>query len=79
MYEITVDEYICLGLGETNDLRETQAELLSELLGLWEEYRKHVSVVCLAGAYTQLTPGSAAVGDEFSDPCDWIKNLGANV
>lgn len=67
---------IRLDPGETNDLRETQPELFSELLALWEEYRKDVGVVGLAGEYTRPTPGSVAVVDEFSDPYAWIKYIG---
>lgn len=62
--------------GETEDLREKEPQLFSELLVLWEEYRKDVGVVGLGGEYTRPTPGAPATTDEFSDPYAWIKYMG---
>jgi arylsulfatase A-like enzyme len=64
--------------GETNDLKEKLPGLFNEMLGLWEQYKKEVGVVGLAGEFKHYLPGdkSAKVIDEFSDPIGWIKFIG---
>lgn len=76
LFNIAVDP------GETRDLREERKEVFEELLGLWEEYKKEVGVVGLAGEYERVVQGKvtgkggASVLDEFEDPYGWIKYIG---
>lgn len=72
LFNITTDP------GETTDLTEEQPDLLKEMLQLWEEYRKEVGVVGLAGEYEQVIQGSkgTSLQDEFEDPYAWIKYIG---
>ncbi|KAH7145501.1 alkaline-phosphatase-like protein [Dactylonectria estremocensis] len=63
--------------GEVNDLAEEKQELLKEMLGLWEEYKKDVGVVGLAGELsTHPQGGLLNVFDEMDDPYAWIKYIG---
>ncbi|KAH8812766.1 alkaline-phosphatase-like protein [Xylogone sp. PMI_703] len=64
--------------GETNDLREKEPERFAEMLALWEEYRKEVGVVGLAGEYARAVQGAQAttLKDEMEDPYAWIKYIG---
>lgn len=63
--------------GETEDLRDTYPETFSEMLALWEDYKKEVGVVGLAGEYKRPVPGDTSVMvDEFNDPYAWIKYIG---
>lgn len=63
--------------GETNDLREQMPELFRELLACWDEYKKEVGVVGLAGEFKRPTPGDPSFAvDEFADPLGWIKYIG---
>lgn len=69
---------IRLDPGETHDLREEEPGKFEELLALWENYRKDVGVVGLAGEYPSVVQGrysGAGVVDEFSDPYSWIKYI----
>ncbi|KAH7165274.1 alkaline-phosphatase-like protein, partial [Dactylonectria macrodidyma] len=62
--------------GEVNDLAEEKQELLKEMLGLWEEYKKDVGVVGLAGELSTQPQGLLNVFDEMDDPYAWIKYIG---
>lgn len=64
--------------GETNDLRNQQPSIFSELLVLWEDYKKEVGVVGLAGEYQSAVQGDprTSIRDEFEDPYSWIKYIG---
>ncbi|OQV07022.1 hypothetical protein CLAIMM_11515 [Cladophialophora immunda] len=69
---------ISLDPGETHDLRETEPEKFQALLALWENYKKDVGVVGLAGEYPSVVQGKFSgngVVDEFSDPYSWIKYI----
>jgi arylsulfatase len=65
--------------GETNDLRELEPEKFDKLLVLWENYKKDVGVVGLAGEYPSVVQGKYSgdgAVDEFFDPYGWIKYIG---
>ncbi|KAJ9498021.1 hypothetical protein H2202_006624 [Exophiala xenobiotica] len=64
--------------GETTDMRDRQPEVFAELLALWEEYRKDVGVVGLAGEYPKAVQGAqqTTLKDEMEDPYAWIKFIG---
>lgn len=64
--------------GEIKNLSEARPETLQEMLALWEEYRKEVGVVGLAGEYPRAIQGDAGTyaKDEFEDPYAWIKYIG---
>ncbi|KAJ4863384.1 sulfatase domain-containing protein [Trichoderma breve] len=64
--------------GETNDLSKEEPERLKEMLVLWEEYRKEVGVVGLAGEYPKAVQGAqqTTLKDEMEDPYAWIKYIG---
>jgi arylsulfatase A-like enzyme len=64
--------------GETTDLSKEQPDLFKEMLQLWEDYRKEVGVVGLAGEFQQVIQGKegTAPQDEFDDPYAWIKYIG---
>ncbi|RDW59106.1 alkaline phosphatase-like protein [Coleophoma crateriformis] len=64
--------------GETNDLAERHPERLTEMLGLWDEYKKDVGVVGVAGDYPAAVQGDpkTTLVDEFEDPYCWIKYIG---
>ena len=57
--------------GETNDLAGENPGLLADMLQLWEQYKKEVGVVGLAG---EFVVGGPPV-DEFEDIGKWMKNL----
>ena len=64
--------------GETTDLSKSSPEILVEMLELWEQYKKEVGVVGLAGEYQQVIQGNkeTSIKDEFDDPYAWIKYIG---
>lgn len=62
--------------GEVYDLADKQPALLQEMLSLWEEYKKDVGVVGVAGEYEASVQGSGSVFDEMEDPYAWIKYIG---
>lgn len=64
--------------GEVYDLADKEPELLKEMLELWEEYKKDVGVVGVAGEYEAGVQGDAATTlvDELEDPYAWIKYIG---
>lgn len=64
--------------GETTDLRDKETKVFQELLELWEEYRKDVGVVGLAGEYGRAVQGAqqTTLKDEMEDPYAWIKYIG---
>ncbi|KAL6874321.1 alkaline phosphatase-like protein [Trichoderma longibrachiatum] len=64
--------------GETNDLSKKEPERLKAMLALWEEYRKEVGVVGLAGEYPRAVQGAqkTTLKDEMEDPYAWIKYIG---
>ncbi|KAK4234451.1 arylsulfatase [Achaetomium macrosporum] len=64
--------------GEVSDLSQQYPELLEEMLELWEEYKKDVGVVGLAGEYEAAVQGDerTTVVDELEDPYAWIKYIG---
>jgi hypothetical protein len=60
--------------GETNDLKDREPELFTEMLALWEVYRKDVGVVGLAGEYPRPTPGGRRLSMNFR-----IRMLGSSM
>lgn len=64
--------------GETEDMSKSEPETMSEMLHLWEEYRKDVGVVGLAGEFQHVIQGNkeTSIKDEFDDPYAWIKYIG---
>lgn len=64
--------------GETNDLRDKEPALFTEMLALWDEYKKEVGVVGLAGEYPRAIQGAqkTTIEDEMSDPYAWVKYIG---
>ena len=64
--------------GEIHDLSEKEAEKFKEMLVLWEEYKKEVGVVGLAGEYPRAIQGAqqTVLKDEMEDPYAWIKYIG---
>ncbi|KAF4465227.1 Arylsulfatase [Fusarium albosuccineum] len=64
--------------GEVDDLSEKHPQLLQEMLELWEEYKKDVGVVGLAGEYEAGVQGDTktTLVDELDDPYAWIKYIG---
>lgn len=62
--------------GEVHDLADEKSELLKEMLGLWEVYKKDVGVVGVAGEYPAIIQGQGSVFDEMDDPYAWIKYIG---
>ncbi len=64
--------------GETTDLRDREPQVFAELLALWEDYRKDVGVVGLAGEYPKAVQGAqqTTLKDEMEDPYAWIKFIG---
>jgi arylsulfatase len=64
--------------GETDDRREAEPGIFEEMLALWEDYRKEVGVVGLAGEYPRAIQGAQQVTlqDEMEDPYAWIKYIG---
>ncbi|KAI1334552.1 alkaline phosphatase-like protein [Xylariaceae sp. FL0016] len=62
--------------GETNDLSEAEPTIFEELLALWEEYKKDVGVVGLAGDIQKINQGNMVAMDEMDDPYAWIKYIG---
>jgi arylsulfatase A-like enzyme len=63
--------------GEINDLRESEPEIFEQMMKLWEEYKKEVGVIGVAGEYPPVMLGhEAPIKDEFNDPYGWIKLMG---
>lgn len=64
--------------GETDDASVREPETMREMLALWEEYRREVGVVGLAGEYPQAVQGAQqmTLEDEMEDPYAWIKYIG---
>lgn len=64
--------------GETKDLSQSEPKILEEMLQLWDDYRKEVGVVGLAGEYERVIQGNkeTSLKDEFEDPYAWIKYIG---
>ncbi|KAI8651176.1 Sulfatase domain-containing protein [Fusarium keratoplasticum] len=63
--------------GETKDLREAEPERFDEMMKLWEEYKKDVGVIGVAGEYPEAILGrTVPIKDEFDDPYGWIKFMG---
>ncbi|OJJ42558.1 hypothetical protein ASPZODRAFT_137186 [Penicilliopsis zonata CBS 506.65] len=64
--------------GETTDLKEQEPEVFQEMLGLWDDYKKEVGVIGLAGEYETVVQGDLGVKirDQFDDPYGWIKFIG---
>jgi arylsulfatase len=64
--------------GETRDLREDEPEIFQDLLRLWEDYRRDVGVVGLAGEFDRAVQGAqqTTLQDEMDDPYAWIKYIG---
>jgi arylsulfatase len=62
--------------GEIRDLSAEYPELKTELLALWEDYKKDVGVVGVAGEYEAGVQGNGSVIDEMEDPFAWIKYIG---
>ncbi|OTA61842.1 alkaline phosphatase-like protein [Hypoxylon sp. EC38] len=63
--------------GETKDLREFEPALFNDMIKLWEEYKKDVGVVGVAGEYPIAIQGQKPpTYDEFDDPYGWIKFMG---
>ncbi|KIV79655.1 hypothetical protein PV11_07204 [Exophiala sideris] len=64
--------------GETTDLRDQQPEMFAEMLKLWDDYKKDVGVVGLAGEYPKAVQGAqkTTLKDEMEDPYAWIKYIG---
>lgn len=63
--------------GETKNLREVEPAMFQEMMKLWEEYKKDVGVVGVAGEYPTVMLGhKAPIRDEFDDPYGWIKFMG---
>lgn len=64
--------------GETNDLRDKEPIIFQEMLALWENYRKEVGVVGLAGEFPRAIQGAQkpTLQDEMEDPFAWIKYIG---
>ncbi|KAL1878121.1 hypothetical protein VTK73DRAFT_8001 [Phialemonium thermophilum] len=63
--------------GETMDLRDQHPEKFAEMLKLWEEYKKDVGSVGVAGEYPTVMLGHRVpIKDEFDDPYGWIKFMG---
>ncbi|KAF4470504.1 Alkaline phosphatase [Fusarium albosuccineum] len=60
--------------GETKDLREADPKRFEDMMKLWEEYKKDVGVIGVAGEYPEAILGrSVPIKDEFDDPYGWIK------
>lgn len=59
--------------GELFDISLEKPEVLSELLGHWEEYKNDVGVVGLAGELNTKVPFA---NDEFEDTGKWIRFMG---
>lgn len=57
--------------GETRDLASEQPDLLKDMLVLWEQYKKDVGVVALAGEFPRGGPPK----DEFEDTGKWIRHM----
>ncbi|KAI1410537.1 alkaline phosphatase-like protein [Hypoxylon sp. FL1857] len=63
--------------GETKDLRESEPVLFEKMMRLWEEYKKDVGVIGVAGEYPTAIQGEKPpTHDEFEDPYGWIKFMG---
>ncbi|RTE84048.1 hypothetical protein BHE90_001438 [Fusarium euwallaceae] len=63
--------------GETKDLRDAEPERFDEMMKLWEEYKKDVGVIGVAGEYPEAILGrTVPIKDEFDDPYGWIKFMG---
>lgn len=64
--------------GEINDLSEAKPDVMTDMLHCWEEYKKEVGVIGLAGEFPMAVQGDANTyaKDEFEDPYAWIKYIG---
>ncbi|KAL2672210.1 hypothetical protein Neosp_012911 [[Neocosmospora] mangrovei] len=63
--------------GEIKDLREAEPERFDKMMKLWEEYKKDVGVIGVAGEYPEAILGrTVPIKDEFDDPYGWIKFMG---
>lgn len=58
--------------GETRDLSSDMPELLQQMVGHWEVYKREVGVVGLAGELKDVP----LTQDEFEDVGKWIRTLG---
>ncbi|KAH8884097.1 arylsulfatase, partial [Thozetella sp. PMI_491] len=58
--------------GETRDIGGQEPEILREMLLLWEQYKKDVGVVGLAGEFSL----DGVPKDEFEDVGKWIRFMG---
>lgn len=58
--------------GETEDLSAKMPVKMEEMLALWEEYKREVGVVGVAGEYDK----PSAATDEFDDIGKWIRFIG---
>jgi arylsulfatase A-like enzyme len=70
LYDIIMDP------GETKDLSLEKADVMQELLELWEIYKKNVGVVGLAG---ELGNVENLLIDEFEDTGKWIRFIGKDA
>lgn len=61
--------------GETNDISEQEPQVLGKMLALWDEYKKDVGVVGLAGEFQRGVPPV----DEFEDVGKWIRFMGKDT
>ena len=57
--------------GETNDIGAEEPVIMEEMLSLWEEYKKDVGVIGVAGEFVMGGPPV----DEFEDIGKWMKSL----
>ena len=63
--------------GETKDLSTEEPLRFEEMMALWEQYKKEVGVIGVAGEYPTVMLGHhVPIRDEFDDPYGWIKFMG---
>ena len=63
--------------GETKDLKDDEPQRFKDMMKLWEEYKREVGVIGVAGEYPEAILGrTVPIRDEFDDPYGWVKFMG---